>query len=293
MLGNMKRTKISISLLIVMVMTLMLAIPTFAATDYPMITLADSADFTVVGEIDDTEEMTVLGLDEDFITHPLGADEQYVTWTTSDDDVVLFDDGVGEVDEIVGSDTAEVVLKEQGTAVVTATYDTPTAPPVTVTSYIVVEDPNATPSPVTDIEVEVDFSVGAEDVNGTPLTDINEEYDEVPYFSLEAIYGTSFDDANVLKKDVTALHAFLYALEIEFSTENENTPIGNFNWDWVSANVDISSQGAYVSAVGTDDSATDWSRGWQFTVNTVDPGQAASVAPLSNGDNVTWGFLPW
>ncbi|MPW27321.1 hypothetical protein GC105_16265 [Alkalibaculum sp. M08DMB] len=258
------------------------AIPAMAATDYPMITFEDSADFTVIKGYLQTEVMTVQGLDSSYVKHDLGADEQYVTWTSSNTNVVRFRDGIIPKTSITGKDTVTVQTLIPGTAVVTATYDTPTADPVTVTSYVVVEGTTTTSS-VSGIDIDVD-GYNTSDFSFAGLT--------VPLFDLSDA-GITDNDNDVLKKTPTALHAFLYALEIQNSTETTSTPIGSFDWDWVKDNVVLNSEGSYLQAVGTDDGGTDWTRGWQFTVNDDAPEHAASVAPLTTNAEVTWGFLPW
>ncbi|GEM_PF-2292931 len=286
MLRNMKMKKISVGLLISMLMMAMLAMPVMAAVDYPMITLEDSEDFTVVGEIDDSESMTVLGLDDNFQTHPLGSDEQYVTWTTSDEDVVLFDDGSDYIDTIYETDTVDVVLVGEGTSIITATYDTPNANPVTVTSYVVVEGSTVTSS-ISGIDVAVEGF-------NTPEFTLNSL--TVPLFSLVDA-GITDNDDDVLKNTPSVLHAFLYALEIQNSDETTSTPIEDFDWDWVIDNVDITSEGSYVSAVGADNGNINFSRGWQYGIDSLDPNNrpdhAASVQPLSTGNEIYWGFIPW
>lgn len=282
--------KLTVSLLLMVMMMSIFAIPAMAATDYSMITLDDSADFTVVKSYLQTEAMTVKGLDASYVKQSLGADEQYVTWTTSDPFVVRFKDGNTYPSSVSGEDTVTVQTLFPGTATITATYDTPSADPVTVTSYVVVEGYSTTSS-VSNIDVSVDFTADAVDADSNDMDDFSDTY-TVPLFDLTDA-GIANNDNDVLKKTPTALHALLYAVEIQFSSETTSTPIGSFDWDWVIDNVSLISEAGYLEGVGSDNSSDDWSRGWQFEINDVDPGHSASASPLSSNDVVDWAFDTW
>lgn len=276
-----------VSLFISMMMLFMLAMPVMAATDYPMVTLEDSKDFTIVTGINQSEPMKVQGLDASYVKQDLGADKQYVTWTTSDPSVAKFVSGFGTANSISGNDAVTVRTMGEGTAIITATYDTPTADPVSVTSYVVVEGSTVT-STVSNIEVAVE---------GVDIVNFTSGKIDVPLFNLVTA-GITDDDSDVLQNTPTALHAFLYALELKYGN-NTTTDVHdtNWNWNWVKDNVEVTSEGSYVSKVGADDSNTDWSRGWQFGIGSLDPvdrpDYAASVQPLTSGNKVHWGFIPW
>ena len=196
-----------------------------------------------------------------------------------------------------GTDSVYIITVGRGDAVITATYDTPTADPVSVTCYVVTEG-TTTINSVSGI----DFGYDGEETGDYTAADIT-----VPLFNLEDdVFGGSFDDADVLQQSPSGLHALLYTLEVENSTETYSTPIGNFDWDWVTGttniggedydNVVINSEGSYVSAIVNDEEYTDeyynyW--GWQYEVNDVDPGHAPSATGLDTNDSVDWFFAAY
>jgi len=249
-------------------------------TTYPYITMDSSDDFTHVMNANNTATIKVVGLSSSFVkTDFTPTEKQYLTWKTSDNTVAKFKIGALEYNKISGYDDVRVVAKGEGRATITITYDTPDDEPVSVTSTIVVEGTGATPS-VSLVDIAV---------NGVNIGDFTMDDVTVPLFSLKAIYGTSYDDADVLKKQPTALHGLLYALECQYDLDG-TTDINNANWDWdwVSANVTITSQGSYVSAISTD--VNSGTTGWQYTINSVSSNYASSIEPLSTSDNLGWAF---
>ena len=142
---------------------------------------------------------------------------------------------------------------------------------------------------VSSISVEVDFSGTANDFTQSGLT--------VPLFSLDDVFGTGFDDGDVLKKDPSAMHALLYALELENDrdgTDDITNP--DWDWDWVSANVTVTSEGTFVTKITPD--TNDATTGWQYEVKPssgsyADPGYAASIYELNASDSVKWEYKAW
>ncbi|SHJ87477.1 DUF4430 domain-containing protein [Paramaledivibacter caminithermalis] len=271
-----------LSMLMVTVMILtVLAVPAFAddgCTTYPYVTLDDSNDFTIVGDVSNTQTIKAVGLDSSWSKHDFTAiEKQYLTWTTSDSEVVKFVSGPTTVTSKTGVDQVTIKTMGQGTATVTVTYDTPDDAPVTVTSYVVVEGSTVTNS-VSEVNIVVD---------GVSSDDFTMTFNTVPLFDLSDA-GICTNDNDVLKKTPSAIHALLYALEIYYSDETTSTAINNFDWNWVKKNVTIESEGSYVSRISND--TNDYSNGWQFEVNSSAPNHAASVIPLSDNDGVTWKF---
>lgn len=280
--------KLMAGLFILTMIMAVFAMPAMAATDYPMITMADSADFTLVKGYYEEEQMTVQGLDSSYVKHDFGADQQYVTWTSSNPWIVAFLDGDRNRNEsISGTDTVTAQTMWSGTATITATYAPPNAEPVTVTSYVVVESHIVTPS-----VSGVNLDVQGDDIGNFTMSGLT-----VPLFNLQDA-GIADNDNDVLKNTPTALHAFLYALELKFGYDGtDDITHPDWNWNWVADNTNVllpaENEGAYLVKVGGDDSGADWARGWQFKVNSADPGHAASVTPLSSGNNVLWEFKTW
>lgn len=270
-------------LLVVVMMVAVLAVPSFAddgCTTYPYITLADGNDFTIVKQgTGESEDVKVVGLDAAYTKHGFtDAEKDYITWTTSNSSVVKFENEYyQEVSSIIGKDIAKLKTMGTGTATVTITYDTPDDSPVSVTCYVVVEGTTYT-GDVTNISVESKTDTTTY-CSKTGLT--------VEAFSLKDIFGQSFDDDDVLKNSPSATHALLFALELE------NDPDGctavddaNWDWDWVSANVKINSQGSYVLEIGND-------QYWEYNLNNQYAPHAASATALSNYDVIDFAKSSW
>ncbi|WP_053955273.1 DUF4430 domain-containing protein [Inediibacterium massiliense] len=261
--------KKTLSFMLVLTLILSLAgIPAFAAdADITMLTLDDSSDFTVVGYGDEPEEMKVVGLTSSYQKVDI-ENKEGIVWETSDENIVAFVKDGKEVEgkTIAGQDTVNIKLKEAGRATITATLgDKDKITPIS--SYIVVEEPSDNPT-VEKVNVKIiGKTFGPVEVKGLTLTnDSLEEY---------------FDDADVLKENPSALHALMKALEQEKGKE------------WVKNNIVVKNQGGYVEKIGTDDSSSDWSNGWQYTVNGQKQEKAASIYELHDGDNVVWEFKGW
>jgi hypothetical protein len=232
-------------------------------TTYPYITMDDSNDFTCVMDLSDRESMKVVGLSSSYVkTDFTDAEKAYLTWTTSDSSIAKFQVGALQFNSLSGVDNGIVVATGEGRATITITYAAPDDDPVSVTSVIVVEG---------------------------STTDFTELGLTVPLFELTDIYGISFDDDEVMKKQPTVMHGLLYALECYHDSDG-TTDINDasWDWDWVSNNVVIYTQGSYVNAIGTDiNSSTD---GWQYEVNSTTINYAASIEPLSANDDLDWAY---
>ncbi|MCG8483133.1 MAG: hypothetical protein MJA31_07480, partial [Clostridia bacterium] len=233
-------------LLITILMMSVFGLTAFAddgCTTYPYITLADSADFTIVTQgLANYKTVKVQGLNASWTKVDFTATEKdYITWTTSNGSNVRFLDGFNLKTSLSGTDTATIVVFATATAdaTVTITYDTPDDDPVSVTSYIYAEGTSTTSS-VSNIDVVVDASGAANDFTSPGLN--------VPLFNL-LDEGIVTDDDDVLHQAPSALHALLYALEIYHSTETTSTNINNFDWNWVKANVVIESEGSFVKKI--------------------------------------------
>lgn len=269
-------------LLVVVMMVAVLAVPSFAddgCTTYPYITMADGNDFTIVKQgTGESEDVKVVGLGAAYTKHGFtDAEKDYITWTTSNSSVVQFKSGFSTVSTKAGVDLVTLKTMGTGTATVTITYDTPDDSPVSVTCYVVVEGTTYT-GDVTNISVESKTDTTTY-CSKTGLT--------VEAFSLKDIFGQSFDDDDVLKNSPSAVHALLFALELE------NDPDGctdvddvNWDWDWVSANVEINSQGSYIMTIGSD-------YYWEYYLNNQYGNSAASATALSNYDEIDFAKSSW
>lgn len=270
-------------LLVVFMMVTVLAVPAFAddgCTTYPYITLTDGNDFNIVKQgIGEIEDVKVVGLDSAYSKHGFtSVEKDYITWTTSDSSVVKFrNEYYQEVNSITGKDIATLKTVGTGTATLTITYDTPDDNPVSVTCYVVVEGTTYT-GDVTGVSVEAKA--------GT-TTYCSQTNVTVETFSLKDIFGQSFDDADVLKNSPSAAHALLFALELENDSDGcTDIDDANWDWDWVSNNVEINSQGSYVLKIGTD-------YYWEYNLNNQYAAHAPSATTLSNNDDIDFAKSSW
>ncbi len=220
-----------------------------------------------------------LGINEEFTYTAKGleggskvdiSDPQNISWTTSNSSVVDF----------VGSTTGETVTveaKSAGKAVITATYNG-----MSVESNVFTAN-GYSYDYVQNISMQV---IGETTDNFT----IN-----IPFlnnFSLKDVFGSSYNDSGILKDEVTAMHALLYALEVYYDTEGLTD-----GWDWVSANVEVGYNGAFVSKIGADSNYG--MTGWMYKIkpsgetNWELPMISASQYVLGNGDQEKWGFVTW
>lgn len=285
-------------------LVLMMAAPVFAAVPpraFDLVTFDDSSDFTIVkqGLLTVEPNITLVGLNyTTYEKQAFEADEfPYINWVSDSTRVILFDsnDIWNFGYSITGTDSVAAVILGRGTSNITATYAPGVVPPQSVFSYVVAEGitiTNSVSNVTLNYEGDATGVFNYPDSGATPpkpsLT--------VPRFSLQTVFGAGFEDSDVLKNTPSALHALLYGLEIEKSTEGPTTPIADFDWDWVRSNVLITSQGSYVDSIGADVPYTtpefDY-YGWQYRLNGADPGHAASVTPLNNNDVVRWFFGPY
>ncbi|WP_165000300.1 DUF4430 domain-containing protein [Anaerophilus nitritogenes] len=260
--------KKTLSLMLVLTLILSFAgIPAFAAdADIAMLTLDDSRDFTVVGNENDVEEMKVVGLTSSYQKIEI-ENKEGIVWTTSDEQVAKFlDEDEEPINTVSGKDKVKVVLKGAGRATITASLEGKT-----IDSYILVEKLSDNPT-AKNIHVKI-IGKTIEKVDSKDLT--------IKNTSLKEVFGENFDDTDVLKENASALHALIQALEEKNGKE------------WVKNNVVVKNEGGYVEKIDTDDSSTDWSNGWQYTVNGNEQNHAASIYELKDGDTVVWEFKGW
>lgn len=111
--------------------------------------------------------------------------------------------------------TATVEIQAQGRAAITATYHAPGGD-ISVSSYVVSERLLLPDQQETGINIEV-VSDPSNISNPDNFTLSNKT---VKPFDLNTVFGSSFDDADVLKMDPSALHALLYALEYQYDDDN-------------------------------------------------------------------------
>lgn len=269
-------------LLVTAMMLTILVVPAFAddgCTTYPYITMDNSDDFTIVKQGTNlTEYVKVVGLDSSYVKHDFtSTEDDHITWTTSDSNVVKFVSGFTTVSTKQG--VAEATLKTMGTgtATVTITYDTPDDPPVSVTCYVVVEGTTYT-GDVTGISVEAKA--------GT-TTYCSQSNLTVEEFSLKDIFGLNFDDDDVLKNSPSGIHALLYALELENDPDGcTDVDDANWDWDWVSTNVELDSEGSYVNRIGND-------YYWEYKLNNVKEENASSATALEDNDDLKFQKSSW
>lgn len=269
-------------LLVVFMMVTVLAVPAFAddgCTTYPYITMENGNDFTIVKQgTGATEYIKVVGLDSGYVKHGFThVEKEYLTWKTSDQNVVKFKKGRKTVSTL--EDTDQVIIKTMGTgsATITITYDTPDDNPVSVTCYVVVEGTTYT-GDVTGISVEakVDNTIYCSQSNLT-----------IEKFDLKAIFGQNFDDSDVLQNSPSGIHALLYALELQNDPDGcTDVDDANWDWDWVSANVQLDSQGSYVLKIGND-------YYWEYYLNNQYGTHASSATALSYQDEMEFKKSSW
>ncbi|MCR4435130.1 MAG: hypothetical protein QHH06_07080 [Clostridiales bacterium] len=209
-------------------------------------------------------------------TFSFDSDEyQYIHWTSSNPSVAT-------VNPAGYSDTATITTgSTEGEATIYINYDNEIDTDVTIPINVVVEGTTVTDS-VDNVNVSID---GTGDALGNPDTNFTLTGVDVPLFSLkDDVFGSGFDDGDVLKKTPTALHALLYALELHnggHGTSDITDP--NWNWDWVQNNVTVDYQGTYVVTIDGDS----WS--WEYNIGGgTPPAQSASIYKLAGGESVNW-----
>lgn len=268
------RKSLGLSIILTLMLVLFLA-PAAFADQYPYLTFESSDDFTIVDYADEIATVKAVGLDANFIKHEI-TNPGNITWTTSKAAVADF----GGVNTVTGA-SATITLNAEGEAIITASYTNDDGSIITCPCNIVVERLDTPVTQASGVKIWVKG-----DVQGSGI-DIYEEL-IVPLFNLTEIYGPSFDDSDVLKKDPTALHALLYALELE---KGNNTVIYGdpaWNWNWVKDNVTILNQGTYVFEIAGDESG--WPIGWKFMVNDIEEEKAASIVKIEDNSKVDWAF---
>lgn len=259
------------SLMLVLTLVLSLGgVSAFADGNMEYITFENGNMFSVNLEKNDTFSYEVKGLVKNAVTQKYEkvaiTDPQNITWITPDSDVVSLSATSGE--------RILITAKKIGQAKVTATYNG-----MAVSSNVTVFDPSSSAS-VSNITVGIDGEKTNKNVVVTIPT-----LDE---FSLKDIYGQRYDDSGVAKGKVTALHGFLYALELKHDPDTPTT----WDWDWVKRNVKVDYSGSYVSKVGAD--VAYGMTGWLYKVNNVmDENTGAAQYSLNNGDRLDWKFAEW
>lgn len=246
-----------------------------SVTNYPYITMDDSDDFTVVKNVSGgtaNASVKVVGMDSSYVKHDFtGEEDDYLTWSSDNTSVATVSPGSGNA-------TATISVLDEGSATVTITYDTPTADPVTVTCFVVGED--TITNSVAGIDVTVD---GSGDSQSNPASNFSLTNLTVYRFELD-MFDPAIDDADVLKRSPSALHALLYALELNNDDDAYFYTDANWDWDWVPDHVTLDYEGSYVVEINGDEYS------WEYTVNSSDPGHAASAHKLSANDEVDWDF---
>ncbi|MBF8982531.1 DUF4430 domain-containing protein [Lutibacter sp. B2] len=256
------------SLLLILTLVLSFAgISAFADGGIEKITFKDGSMFTVSLEEGDSFKYDIKGLAK----NPDGSyrkvdisDPQNITWATSNPSVVDFD----------GSASGKIVSVEagaEGKAKITATYNG-----MSVVSNVTVT-PKSIKATVKNISVTV---------KGEKTSTFTVDIASLDNFSLKKVYGNSYNDSGVMQDKVTALHAFLYALEEHYDAGGVAD-----GWQWVPNNVVVGYNGAFVSKVGTD--VNYGMTGWMYKVNGELPMHAASQHVMNKGDQERWGFATW
>ncbi|QXM05257.1 DUF4430 domain-containing protein [Crassaminicella indica] len=263
----------------ILVLTLVLSfagVQAFATENITDITFEDGNDFTLGKQLYDMEEIKVVGLTANHKKVAIN-DTKNIQWRTSNPGVVrFFDDNWNEVNTINGKDTVNVLIVGKGKAKIEVTYKG-----LYVHSNVYVSG-NGEAS-VENIKMNV---------NGEKTGKFEVKIQRLENFSLKNIYGRSYNDSGVMKDKVTALHAFLYALEYYHDSDGciaVTDP--NWDWDWVSRNVKVGYNGAFVQKVGLDENYG--MTGWMYKVNGEMPMHAASQHELKNGDRELWFFGTW
>lgn len=260
----MKRNNIfkgSLSLLMVMIMIFGITImPTFAAGQLSMLTL-NANDFTIVGDIGDTNSITMTdGLDSSY--QKVDIEGSKVQWDSSDPTVVE----ITSTSNTSKTSTVNFQLKKAGEVKLTASYTDPGVQ--SVHSNIVIEE--SPKGAVSNIVVTI-----VDETDNTTL--VNTTIGSVSVFSLKTIFGSNFDDADVLKNNPSALHALVDTLD-----DNQRSTL------------EITSEGTYIQKLlnreAKFDLATGAYLGWQYEVTrgnqNLTPEEAASIFRLESGDEI-------
>ncbi|WP_236860368.1 DUF4430 domain-containing protein [Candidatus Formimonas warabiya] len=235
----------------------------------------ESANYNFVFDVSDgsvdTPEIHLIGMLSDYTEDELTAEEAArLTWSVPGTDAAT-------LSAASGNDVVITVTGRDEDITVTATYDNPTTADISVPIFLVGEDEDDTASTVSSINVTVD---------GYTVPDVNLPNYTIPLFDVGTVTGDN--DNDVLNYNPSVIHAALYALEV--ANDNDAYVWGDPNWDWdyvTPANVTLISEGAYLSAVYSDNSTNGY---WMFTVNSADPGHAASAHQLHANDSIAWTY---
>ncbi len=265
------------ALLLVFLLALM-ATPAFAGADnYPYLTFEDSADFTIVAPRISAESITARGLDANFVKQVI-SDPININWASSDTNVARVLPARGA--------TVIVTARNVGRATITASYECADGTVIECPANVVVERRINPSTGVDDVEVTV---LGDPAGSGIDIDLTGDDAVDIPMFSLKDVFGSGFDDSDVLQMDPSALHALLYTLELTLGDGQTIPDWHNWNWTWVNSHgVVITSQGSYVQEIDGDVSG--WPVGWKFMVNGDELEAASSIAEIQDTDEVDWAF---
>lgn len=197
------------------------------------------------------------------------SDPANIHWTSSNPSLVSLSSGTGATVTISSASSGS------GSVVITATYGS-----LSVHSDVLVAN-GYVYDKVTNITVTVKFNPNnSADAFTKTLSEVNN-------FSLKDVFGSGFNDSGVKKDKVTALHALLFALEEKYDPQGVSD-----GWDWVSANVVLTYNGAYVFTIR---GCTNW---WTYYIQTSPPNGAwsfpsvaASQYVMNNGYAEEWRFV--
>jgi len=250
--------------------TAALAAPTQLVYIYP----EDSGQFTWVFDVTDgpvsTDPIFIIGMDTNYQVHELTEEEEgLLLWTIPSDDAAQFSNGQKTY---TGNEPVITVTGRDEDITVTCYYDYNQngidSSDISVPIFLVGEHDNDASSSVSEITI----TINGEDVDDFTLTN-----QTINRFDVSAATGGD-DDTDVLKKNPSVVHALLQALNSHYGA------------GWTATNVDLMSEGGYVSDIDGDGSDDGY---WLYEVNDADPGHAAGAHQLHPGDVVTWTFYPY
>ncbi|MCT4620800.1 MAG: DUF4430 domain-containing protein [Marinisporobacter sp.] len=277
---------------IMLVLTLVVGfagVQAFAAEEITDITFADSRDFMISDKgLYEEESLTLVGLvkkvDGSYKKVKI-LDKENIKWTTTNPGVVKFyNDEYIPVGSISGKETVTAVIIGGGKAKIHATYRG-----MSVYSNVTVKEDSNTVS-VNNINMEL--KIKDDKIQDKKVKDFKLNIEKLDNFSLKDIYGQGYNDSGVKKDKVTALHAFLFALELKYDSDGcTRLTDPAWDWDWVSKNVKIGYNGSFVQEVGSFKNYG--MTGWMYKVNNNMPMYAASQYELKSGDSELWFFGTW
>ncbi len=266
------------SILVIFSLSLMV-VPVFA-DNYSYLTFQDSADFVVIKPQLSSETVTAVGFDGEKL---IISDPENIRWSSSNPNVAYVTPSSGATVDIW-------TLAERGDATVTARYVSDNNTPRNIhddtvcscSVKVIVDERTVNPvNEVNDVDVIVKGS------NGSGI-DINLADVTIPKFNLTEVFGSAFNDDDVLKMNPTALHALLYVLELEKDDDNYTYGDPNWDWDWVPTHVTLDSEGSYVKIIDGDGS--NWPIGWNAEVDGELCHYPPSISPVSANGSVYWHY---